>query len=1124
MVKPAAQNYFRKYRRGRARNKRIIDNDVQILKDDNKCSLYHLNIRGMNSKKNSMEKILKTLSPQIVTLNETALRFKVKPKLENFVAFNRNRHAKIMGGVATFVNEKDKDSFVKLAEGENDDEFLITRHSNFLLPLNIINVYGEQENRASKVEIQDRWGRLLLEIKKIENRNELLLIIGDLNKKIGNDAYGVKGNHNKISFGGELVRSLLYNGEYVCLNNCDLATGGPFTRFDPSCPDNLENMSCIDLVLASNRLVKFIDKFEIDSGRKFSPIRPISKKKSITSDHFPILITFSSDFCSKKTKVPRETFTIWNTNKEGGWNRYKEMTNDDISILNEDDILGASTTEVMSKLDKKINKIKYSAFGKVKRKKDNPNKNAISTIIENEPEELLKLQRVEVEKEFKKIDETKNNKGKTAAIFNTLKKIRGDKKATAELVAMKHPENDELIFDPEVLKSVSLDYCVNLLQNSKCDKDFEKEIYVENLVHYLRMKEDDIVPNDLKEEDFLSRLGVISKKQGEKYKFILKAGEGFKNCIFNLFKQVWECEQKPKQWRNTILIQLFKGKGSINEFSTQRFIHTKEEIPKLFEGIVVDKSKFKIISKCSKFQIGGMPHHRSQENLFTVKSVISLYSMLKIPLFMQIYDISKYFDKEILKDAMDTLYRCGVQGKLYRLWYTLYKDSQIKVKTAAGMTEIRSTGENVTQGSIGGAILSSANLDKTLSIYFGGSDCEVSYGDVRLRPITFQDDTSRLVRTIEDAQKGNIFMEAAMKRKQLSLNISKCSLIVFEKKKRIEAIRKSINQSKSLKIGQDIIKAKIKDDYLGDVIHEEGLEKSVEATIAKRYGRIFSSLIEVSAILDDFRIDSIGGMKAGLEIYELAILPSLLNNSDVWIEMGKTSIDKLNTLQNTMFRYLFAVPEGTPLPLLRFDLGSLSMAERVAQKKLNFIHHLIKLRDCQESESLAGEVFDLQARYGFPGLVSECSNLINNFGLPNIIQENLCLSKIAWKNTVKTCIKETSEKSIKKEFEKYSKLVNKDFEKENLEVKDYVKSMKLRDARTLFRIRSGMINVKMNMKNNLKYSMDLWRCDDCRSMDSQSHIIWCPAYAELREGKDISCDRDLVTYYQQVLKLREDNA
>ena len=116
-------------------------------------------------------------------------------------------------------------------------------------------------------------------------------------------------------------------------------------------------------------------------------------------------------------------------------------------------------------------------------------------------------------KSLKKIDETKNNKGKTAAIFNTLKKIRGDKKTTPELVAMKHPVNDELIFDPEMLKSVSLDYCANLLQSSECDKDFENEIYTENLVHYLRMKEDDIGPNDLKEEDFLSRLKVISKKQ-----------------------------------------------------------------------------------------------------------------------------------------------------------------------------------------------------------------------------------------------------------------------------------------------------------------------------------------------------------------------------------------------------------------------------------------------------------------------------------------------------------------------------------------------------------------------------------------------------------------------------------
>ena len=494
-------------------------NDVQFSKNDNKCILYHLNIRGLNSKKKSLEKILNTLSPKIVTLNETALRFKQKPKLSNFVSFNRNRTAQIMGGVATFVNAIDKDSFVKLSEGENNDEFLITRHSNFLLPLNIVNIYGEQESRSSKNEIQERWGRLLNEIKKIEKRNELILIIGDLNKHIGCDSYGVKGNHNKISFGGELVRSLIYDGDFICLNNSSVAIGGPFTRFDPSFPHKLENMSCLDLVLASNKLMQFIEKFEIDSERKFSPIRPISKKKSVTSDHFPVIITFSSIFCAKKHKKPQDSFTMWNTNKIGGWSCYKEMTEDEITPDNvfettQNGTSSDASTEVMGKIDKMLTKIKYSAFGKVKRKLGivNPGMKDIMDKIDN-PEDmnkkLLEHQRMEIEEDLKKLGEIKHSKGKTAAIFSTLNKIRGNKKVGSELVAMKHPDSKDLIFDPKILKTASLDYCVNLLKNTVVDPDYQDEIYIENLLHYHRMKEDDIEPNELKEQDYLLRLKTV---------------------------------------------------------------------------------------------------------------------------------------------------------------------------------------------------------------------------------------------------------------------------------------------------------------------------------------------------------------------------------------------------------------------------------------------------------------------------------------------------------------------------------------------------------------------------------------------------------------------------------------
>ena len=134
----------------------------------------------------------------------------------------------------------------------------------------------------------------------------------------------------------------------------------------------------------------------------------------------------------------------------------------------------------------------------------------------------------------------------------------------------------------------------------------------------------------------------------------------------------------------------------------------------------------------------------------------------------------------------------------------------------------------------------------------------------------------------------------------------------------------------------------------------------------------------------------------------------------------------------------------------------------IHKKKLNFLHHLRTMED----NSLASEILVLQIKYGFPGLVTECRELLQVYKLPNIIDENLNLSKFQWKSLVRKAIKIKSEETIKKTFQSFSKLRNKDFENKSLEIKDYVTNMKLRDERTYFRIRGDMIKAKMNMKHN----------------------------------------------------------
>ena len=124
-----------------------------------------------------------------------------------------------MGGVATAIKESEKMFAIKTAEGLEKDEFLLTRHSQFRPPINILNCYGEIESRSSRKEIEERWYRLLELIAKVEAANESLILIGDLNKLVGNGEFGVQGNSEKVSFGGKLIHSLLSGGKYILANN-----------------------------------------------------------------------------------------------------------------------------------------------------------------------------------------------------------------------------------------------------------------------------------------------------------------------------------------------------------------------------------------------------------------------------------------------------------------------------------------------------------------------------------------------------------------------------------------------------------------------------------------------------------------------------------------------------------------------------------------------------------------------------------------------------------------------------------------------------------------------------------------------------------------------------------------
>ena len=593
-----------------------------------------------------------------------------------------------MGGVATCIRNDEKVSALKTDGGDEKDEFIVTRHSQFAPAVNVVNIYGEIESRSSRSEIEARWGRIMEKVNKIKSNNEWVILIGDFNKAIGNKENGVKGNNEKVSFGGKLVHKVLESGEYILVNNTEKCTGGPYTRYDPADPTNKDKMSCLELVIVNKELFEFVEELVIDKNKIFTPHRPIGKGKLRFTDHFSLLLKFKNLPTKKMWKKFQNRNIIWNTKREGGWEKYKTMTEDNQELVDLLDNDRLDSTQLVKKIEHVMTKIKFQAFGKVTVRDTKIEDNELSKLyvrrkhlIENKQDEKVKevevditekicdIQRGAYEDKLKSLNDIKTNKGNQAALFKLRAKIVGGKKSRQEAVSMVDPETEEMLYEPEQIKEASRKYLTKLLTNRKPNEGYENDIKVKEIIHDVRMKESIVDDEKFTDEDFKSLMKNLKTKNKEKYPFILRAGTDYIRIIYSLFQKIWESESKPEQWDKTVAHQLFKGKGKPTWFKNQRFIHTKEENPKAFEHVIMAKAKPKIIDGCSKFQIGALPKHRSQEHLFTLKSTIGWYASLDKPLVLQLFDISKFFDREMLKDGMDALYNSGVKGKLYRLIY-----------------------------------------------------------------------------------------------------------------------------------------------------------------------------------------------------------------------------------------------------------------------------------------------------------------------------------------------------------------------------------------------------------------------------------------------------------------------
>ena len=1071
-------------------------------------SVLLMNLRGFKSKKMSVEKILRKEKPQVIVLNETHLTGKMKLVLEPYQTWTKNREGKGGGGIATAVAPAFKDSAMGAGEGEQGDEWMVTRLDSFSPALNILNCYGEQR-KCRNEEIEEKWCKLRKEMETIKARGEFCLLVGDLNKLVGSDELGVPGNHPEVSPGGRLLRELLATGDWTLVNSLveEVVVGGPFTRVDPS-----GGQSCLDLMVVCSGLRPYVKEMIIDSNKQITPSR-IKKYKGkqevVFSDHFGVMIKFEN---LPKRKVAEENKTVWNLKKDKGWDKYKELTekySDTLMKVVDDE--NKTIEEKMEVFDKIDTKIKFKAFGKTTIGGRNKNKKVDENKLETDLEEQERKTKEEID-EIVKLKTGRCNK-----VWEIRKRVVGKTKNKNENSAVINPETGKLAVTRSEIKAVALRHCKETLQNNEPEVGFIEHIEKKKkeVAELMKMKDGDFSTNI---ETFDKMINKFKRSGKRSYDFLIKSSDSFKKTVFKFSMLMFEEEQFPKKFQNTTLHMLYKGKGRKENLSDNRFIHCKEWFARAAEGLVVeDGLKRCLVDGSSIYQVGGQPGHRPEEVIFSLKSLVARQRQQSKMVVIQFYDVQKFFDKEQMEDAVLTCIKRGADPKAVRLWFKLNQDTRIQVRTPAGMSEYASVGPVVGQGTIGGALVSQAVLDDGVMEHFppGGSP-SLEYGSVPLAPLQWVDDVLQASQGLEEARETNRRVNIMMKQRGLNLHKGKSvCLIIGSKKQKAQASRELEEQP--MMCGDFATEESDCEKWLGQQLSARGLADSVAKTIEKREGKIKAACREIANIVNDWRSRAVGGMEAALQLWEACCVPSLLHGAGTWVEMSTASEARLNKLQNWFVRLILQVGPGAPLAGLSWDARLLDMGLRVAREKLMLMLHIRRL----DERTLANRIYKEQREKGWPGLAEETQVICEQLGIDSVHTTGLDVK--GFRKVVTDACHAVNEKHLREKASGNKKTQR--IEKEFYIKKEYLQKKKIENVRIQFRARYGMLPFAGNFGHDRKFSHTEWLCSCREEREEESHLLsgTCRVYGSIRRKYgELDEDEDLISFFNEVLEKREE--
>ena len=202
---------------------------------------------------------------------------------------------------------------------------------------------------------------------------------------------------------------------------------------------------------------------------------------------------------------------------------------------------------------------------------------------------------------------------------------------------------------------------------------------------------------------------------------------------------------------------------------------------------------------------------------------------------------------------------------------------------------------------------------------------------------------------------------------------------------------------------------------------------------------------------------------------------------------------------------------------MMWDLGLICIPLRILKEKLVLYHHI----SCLPQTALAKMMMKEQERLNFPSLRDEVVHFLAKFE----VTEVSAYSKKEWKYFIKEKIEQLNREFLVEWCQKYKKLDHLSLSIEEFGMKEYFSILSLDQARVKFRERAKCLKTcKLHYPSDWLNIKTMFKCRHCDDVDSgDGHWKICMGYKHLREDRNLDDIFQLINYYQDVIRMRDED-